>query len=46
MFEDRKFNEAWEAADPLEINEEDGLDEGGETIGVDVEIDLDRKSRF
>ena len=30
MFQDREFSEAWEAADPLAINEEDNLNVEGE----------------
>lgn len=30
MFQDREFSEAWEAADPFAINEEDTLDVAGE----------------
>jgi ParB-like chromosome segregation protein Spo0J len=30
MFQDREFSEAWEAADPFAINEEDSLDVAGE----------------
>ena len=46
MFEDRKFSEAWEAVDPLAINEDDDLGEIDEEAGVDVQADLDRRSRF
>lgn len=47
MFEDRSFSEAWEAADPLAINEEDSLEDGIGDISIsDEQVDLDRKSRF